>query len=186
MSWSNAMENVLRAIEKEAHTGKRFLPIVGTKKGKLLFLIAKAIGAKQVLDLGTLVGYSALLLSQAVGKRGKVITVEKESSMVHEAKANFKKAKATNIQLVESDVKSAIRELRGPFDLIFLDVWKEEYTALLPFCIRTLRKGGVLIADNALWDTRGMQKFRNALMKNTQMESVFIPIQDGMSLSVKK
>jgi predicted O-methyltransferase YrrM len=176
----------LRAIEKEAHHGKRFLPIIGPKKGKFLHLVARAISARRVLDLGTLVGYSALLLSQAVGKNGKVITIELDKGMIEEARKNFREARSKNILLIEGDAKKLIKRVKQQFDLILLDTWKEDYIKLLPYCIKSLRKGGVLVADNALWDTANMQKFREALQRNKALDSVLIPIQDGMSLSVKK
>lgn len=180
------MEKILEGMEWEAHSGKRFLPIVGSKKGRFLYVVAKAIGAKKALDLGTLTGYSALLLSQAVGAGGKVTSVEKDPHMLAEARDNFKKAGVKNVLLLEGDASHWIRKLRGPLDLILLDVWKEEYLPLLPYCVRLLRRGGVLVADNALWDTEGMKKFRAALDKTKALETVYVPIQDGMSFSVKK
>lgn len=180
------IEKVLEEIEQEVQSGKRFLPTVGPKKGRFLYIVTKAIGAKKVLDLGTLVGYSAILFSSAVGSKGRIITTEKDLAMVKEAKENFKKARVKNIRLMEKDAKYAIKKVKGHFDLVFLDVWKEEYVTLLPLCIKRLRKGGVLIANNVLWNTKGMQTFRNMLEKNKSLETVLVPIQDGLSFSVKR
>jgi|SRR3989344_1861784 len=180
------IDEVLKKIEKEVRSGRRFLPIVGPKKGAFLYLVAKSSKAKKVLDLGTLIGYSALLLSKAMGKGGRVVSVEKEHALVGEARANAKAAGVRNITFLEGDAKMVIKKTKTKFDLILLDVWKEDYVKLLPLCVQQLRSGGVLIADNASWDTDGMRKFREALKRNKNLESVLVPVQDGMSFSVKR
>lgn len=183
---SDRLERVLKTIEKEAGEGRRFLPIVGPKKGLFLIVVARAITARRVLDLGTLVGYSALTLAKAIGSSGKIVSVESDAHMLEEARTNLRKANVRNVQLLHAEAGTVLRKRTDTFDLIFLDVWKESYVQLLPLCIRRLRKGGVLIADNALWDTVGMGKFRAALEKNPLLETVLVPIQDGMSFSVKR
>lgn len=180
------IDSVLREIEKEASKGGRFLPIVGPEKGKFDFLIARAIGAKSVLDLGTLVGYSALLFSRAVGKDGRVTTVELDPDFAEEAKRNFKKAGSKNVTLVLGDAERVIKTIpSGQFDLVLLDISKDAYVRIFDDCLRVVRKGGVILTDNALWNTEELKEFRKKLGRTDAAETVLVPMGDGIAMSVK-
>ena len=180
------IDKVLAEIEKEVAKGERFLPIVGPEKGKFDFLVAKAIGARKVLDLGTLVGYSALLFSKAVGRSGKVVTVEMDGAIADEAERNFARAGVKNIKLLRGDAEEILAGLKdGEFDLVLLDIEKRQYAKVFPDCVRVLRKGGVILTDNALWNTNDLKAFRKLLEKGDGADSVLVPIADGIAMSVK-
>ncbi len=183
------ISTVLSEIEKEAAKGARFLPIVGPHKGRFDYLVARAIGARKVLDLGTLVGYSALTFSMAVGSGGKVVTVERDPGLAAEARLNFRRAGAKNITLIEGDARKVLKKLvakKQRFDLILLDIEKNEYRGAFDDCIRLLRKNGVVLTDNALWDTKELREFRKFLQGYEKAESAIVPISDGIAMSVKR
>jgi predicted O-methyltransferase YrrM len=183
------IDSVLSAIEEEVEKGPRFLPIVGPEKGKFYYLMAKAGCAKKVLELGTLIGYSALLFSKAVGKEGKIVTVEIDDASAEEAKANFEKAGVRNIRQVRGDARKAVKDLiakKQRFDLIFIDIEKDQYVGIFEDCLNLLPKGGMILYDNALWDTNVLKKFRSSILSNKKADSIMIPISDGISMSVKR
>jgi predicted O-methyltransferase YrrM len=180
---------VLAGIEKEAAKGTRFLPIVGPHKGKFYYLAARAARAKRVLELGALVGYSALLFSRAVGRGGRVVTVEREPGLAAEARANFRKAGAKNITLIGGDARDVLKKLAAAkerFDVVFLDIEKDEYVEVFDDCVRLLRKNGLVLTDNALWDTKDLRDFRKFLGSYEKADTVFVPIEDGIAMSVRR
>ena len=181
-----SIESVMREIEVESATGKKFLPIVGPVKGNFLYMLTKVSNAKNVLDIGTLTGYSALLLTKAVGANGKVTTMENDKNYYSEAVKNFKKAKAKNVIAKFGDATELIKNMRdNKFDLIFLDIWKEGYVQVLNDCVRILKKNGLLIADNALWEEESLRQWRNAIFNHKKIISFLVPLADGMSVSMK-
>ena len=180
------VESVMRQIETEASNRKRFLPIVGPVKGNFLYMLTKISHAKDVLDIGTLTGYSSLLLVKSIGSGGKVTTIESDNKFYNEAVENFKKAKAKNIIPKFGDAKILLKGMRkNKFDLIFLDIWKEEYVSVLDDCVRILKKTGLLVADNVLWEEEHLREWRNSIFNHKQLVSFLVPLADGMSVSMK-
>ena len=180
------IESVLRGIENEASEGKRFLPIVGSVKGNFLHMLAKVTQAKNVLDIGTLVGYSALLLAKCVGSKGKVVTIENDENFFKEAVENFKKARVKNILPKLGDAETLLKRMpENKFDLIFLDIWKEDYTKVLDDCTRVLKVNALLIADNVLWEEEPLKEWRKTIFNHKNIISFLVPLADGMSVSMK-
>ncbi len=182
------IDRVLRSIEREIYSG-RFLPIVGPEKGRFYYLATRAVRAKHVLELGTLVGYSALLFYKAMDGKGKVTTVEHLRANFNEAVGNFRKAGVKGMEVVHGEASEALRIARArgrKFDVVFLDVEKGEYAALLDDCLAVLNKGGILLTDNASWDTVELKAFRKKLRESKLADSVIVPIGDGIAMSVKR
>jgi len=183
------IDKTLRRLERMAGSGRRFLPIVGPEKGEFYYLAAKSAKAKSVLELGTLIGYSSLLFSKAVGAGGTVLTVERDKGFAREAEGNFRSAGVTNVRVLNSDARDAVKSLCGKgrkFDLIMLDIEKDEYNEVFDGCVCMLRKNGIILTDNVLWDTKEVKSFRKMLKGNRDVESVIIPIKDGIAMSVKR
>ncbi|MBI2545434.1 MAG: O-methyltransferase [Candidatus Aenigmarchaeota archaeon] len=181
-----SIESVMREIEIESSSGKKFLPIVGPVKGNFLYMLAKVSQAKTVLDVGTLTGYSALLMTKAVGTKGKVTTIENDKNYYDEAVRNFKKAKAKNIIPKFGDATELLKKMpENKFDIIFLDIWKEGYVQVLDNCVRVLKKNGLLIADNVMWEEEPLKKWREAIFNHKKIVSFLVPLADGMSVSMK-
>ena len=128
---------------------------VSPLEGKLLYLLARAVEARAVLELGTLAGYSTIWLGRAVAPRGRVVTVEVDQQHAEVARANLERAELEDV--VEVRVASALDALRalivdgaGPFDLIFLDADKANNAAYLELVLEVSRPGTLIVADNVV------------------------------------
>jgi predicted O-methyltransferase YrrM len=138
---------VLQSLEEEARQAQ--IPIVGPVVGQLLCHLAAFAGAKQILELGTASGYSAIYLARGCVPDGRVITLEKDPGMAQRARANLTLAGVSDrVNVVAGDAVEALVEMRGVFDLIFIDIEKADYVRVLPDCWRLLRPNGLLVADN--------------------------------------
>lgn len=124
---------------------------VSATQGKLLFLLAKLAGARRILEVGTLGGYSAIWLARALPPGGKLVTLEADPRHAEVAKANLKGA---GLELVaEVRVGKALDllpRLDGPFDLVFIDADKESYPQYLTWALKLARRGSMIVADNVV------------------------------------
>ncbi len=184
-------DKVLADIEQD--NIEREINLIGPSVGKLLYIVCKMIGAKKVLELGTANGYSTIWLAKAVGPGGQVIGMEYDPPTAEIAIGNFKKAGVSDIaSVVIGDAMKYIKESQETFDLIFMDIEKEDYTTSLPDCVRLLRPGGVLFVDNVAFVTAG--DFNDVLNSHPELETSFIsgqfishaPDEDAISISIKK
>lgn len=126
---------------------------VSPLQGKFLHLIARAIGAKRVLEIGTLGGYSTLWLARAVGERGKVVTLELQPRNAEIARANLDRAGVgERVEVRVGPALDLLPELEGPFDLVFIDADKANQDAYLRWALRLARPGAVIIGDNVVRD----------------------------------
>jgi len=150
-------DEALRAAAKEGE--KAGLPpiAVSASEGKLLMLIAQMIGARKILEVGTLAGYSTIWLARGLSEGGKLITLEYEEKHAAVARKNI--AQAGQAGIVEVRVGDAtktmpglVKEGVGPFDLIFLDANKDGYPTYFEWALKLARKGTVIIADNVVRD----------------------------------
>lgn len=134
----------------EAQAEKENIPIIGPVVGELLFILAAATQAKKILELGTAIGYSAIYLARACEPvNGRVVTFEINADMAARAQENFHKAGVSNrIEIRQANALEMLPRLQNDFDLIFLDIEKQDYIRVLPDCHRLLKKGGLLVADN--------------------------------------
>lgn len=136
-------------LELEEEAAREGIPIVGPVVGELLYILARLSGAKNILELGTASGYSAIYLARALAPGGKVITLELSEDMARRAKANFARAGlGEQIEVRLGQALDLMAAMTGTFDLIFLDIDKESYLPALAHCRRLLNKGGLLVADN--------------------------------------
>jgi len=120
-------------------------------QGKFLYLLAKLIGAKRVLEIGTLAGYSAIWLGRAIGPEGKLLSLELSPKHVEVARASLQEAGLSDsCEVREGAALSLLRDIEGPFDLVFLDANKESYPAYLNHAVRLTRPGGLIVADNVV------------------------------------
>ncbi len=183
--------DILTVIEGENIRDR--VPLIGPSCGKLLYFIAKMISAKRVLELGTANGYSTIWLARAVGPEGFVQGTEFDPDNAKVAEKNLQRAGVENIASVRvGDAIQYISELEDEFDLIFLDIEKEDYSRVLEDCVRLLRPGGVLFVDNVAFETAG--DFNDQLHSHPKLETVIIngqflnhsPDEDAVSLSIKR
>ncbi len=192
----------LNEIEDEAK--KTNVPIIRTEMQSLLkFLLAMKRPAS-ILEVGCAIGFSALLMSTYAPENCHITTIEKYEKRIPIARENFRRAgKEKEITLLEGDATDILKELSGPYDLIFMDAAKGQYIHFMPEVLRLLSVGGLLISDNVLQEgdiiesryavTRRdrtihsrMRDYLYELTHHPQLETVILPVGDGVTLSVKK
>ncbi|HWQ14663.1 MAG TPA: O-methyltransferase [Roseiflexaceae bacterium] len=193
---------VLAELEQEGRL--HGWPLVGPVEGQLLYLLAKSSGAKEALEIGTATGYAAIWLLQAIAPAGGRLTaIERNPERITRARDYVARAGyGKHFVQIAGEWFSTLEELRGPYDLIFLDILRhlsDEHDALkaLEMCVPRLRPGGLLIADNVLCSAlvleedaaptvRGIQEFNRAIVAHPELESVIIPLRDGVGFCRKK
>jgi len=176
---------------------------VSPSEGKLLYLIAKMAGAKRVLEIGTLGGYSTTWLARALPAGGRVVTLELEQRHADVARRNVDRAGVgERIEIRVGPAADTLRDMieRGeaPFDLIFIDAEKKGYVEYLDLSIRLAHPGTLILADNVIRramaptpgdeDSRGILEFNEAVAAHSRLESLILPIirenLDGLSISI--
>jgi len=140
-------EEVLASIEKSAP--ERGLPIIGPKRGMLLDEVIEGHRPKTILEVGTLVGYSAIRMARHLQDGGRLTCVELSSERARTARANFKLAGLSDrIEIIVGDAREVLPTLNGSFDMVFFDAVKEDYLAYLESIEGLLHRGSVVVADN--------------------------------------
>ena len=198
---NTAGDPVLDAIA--AGNVTRGLPLVDAEVGALLRVLATAIGATRILEIGTAIGYSGIWLARALPAGGMLVTMEFNEERAREARENFARAGVSDrVSVVVGDAQLKIAKVSGPFDLIFQDGDKTLYTPLLDRLVALLRPGGLLITDNVLWDgkvvpgfstgaheddvdTRAIAEYNRRVAAHPNLLTSIIPLRDGVSISVK-
>ncbi len=194
--------DICNIIEKEAIADE--VPIIRKEMGNLLKVLLQLVQPERILEVGTAVGYSSILMSENMPQNCKITTIENYDKRIPVAKNNFKRAGKENvITLIEGDALEVLKTLDGPYDFIFMDAAKGQYINYLPDIKRVLRKGGLLISDNILQEgeiveSRYAVTRRNRTIHARIREYVYelthsedfvtsiVPIGDGITLSVKQ
>ena len=188
-------------IAKTARTGR--VPIIRKETANFLQAMVAAKQPKRILEVGTAVGYSALLMAQVMPEGTDIITIEKYEPRIPVARRHFEEAGLSDrITLLEGDAGEILKELDGSFDFIFMDAAKGQYIHFLPDVMRLLKVGGILISDNVLQDGdiieshyaverrnrtiyKRMREYLYELKHNEHLMTSIVPIGDGATLSVK-
>ena len=189
-------------IEQEALAAR--VPIIRRETAALLKTLVAAKAPRAILEIGTAVGYSALLMCQAMPRECHITTIEKYGKRIPVARRNFKKAgEEGRITLLEGDADVLLKELEGrSFDLVFMDAAKGQYLHWLPQLLKVMPVGAVLISDNVLQDGdvvesryavvrrnrtihSRMREYLWTLKHMDGLETIVLPIGDGMTVSVK-
>jgi predicted O-methyltransferase YrrM len=182
----------------------RGLPLVDAEVGALLRVLATAIKATRILEIGPAIGYSGIWLARALPADGMLLTLEMNEDRAREARDNFTRAGVSDrVTVVVGDAQLKIAKVSGPFDLIFQDGDKTLYTPLLDRLVALLRPGGLLVTDNVLWDgevvpgfaatphhdaadTRAIVEYNERVAAHPDLLTSIIPLRDGVSISVKR
>ena len=194
---------VLEKIEEQAHIDN--VPIIRKEMESFLRVMLYIKKPKRILELGTAVGYSAILMSEYIDEKGQIITIENYDKRIPIAKENIKKAGRENvIKLLEGDAMEIMPTLESNrFDFVFMDAAKAQYIHFLPEVLRLMKKDGVLITDNVLQEGdliqskyvvrrrdrtihKRMREYLEVVKNHPQLETSIVPIGDGITMSVKK
>lgn len=180
------------------------LPLIDAEVGALLRVLATAIGARRMLEIGTAVGYSGIWLAGGMPPDGMLITMEKDPERARVAKENFARAGlADRVSVIVGDAQLKLVKVSGPFDLIFQDGSKALYGPMLDALVKLLRPGGLLVTDNVLWDgevvpgfapaprrnaddTRAIAAYNERLNTHPALMTATVPLRDGVAISVRK
>jgi len=181
----NKAKNTLREIEKRAH--KEFLPIVGHEKGRVLSQEIRKAKPKRVLEVGTLIGYSAILMGKELDENAQIITIEIHAEEVKIAEENIRKAEIpAKIEVITGNAIQEIPQLEGVFDFVLIDAEKTEYLDYLQLAEYKLHKGTVIIADNAGIFAKKMRDYLNYVRTSGKYSSRYVPVgMDGLEITVK-
>ena len=192
------LDDIARANEQ------RGLPLIDAEVGALLRVLATAVGATRVLEIGTAIGYSGIWLASALPPGGTLFTMELNEERVREAKDNFARAGvADRVHVIVGDANLKLAKVAGPFDLIFQDGHKQLYSVMLDRLVALLRPGGLLVTDNVLWDgevapgfapapkrpvedTRAIAEYNERVAAHPALITSIVPLRDGVSISVKR
>lgn len=194
-------EGVLEELEKYAVCNS--VPIIQKEVGRFLELMINIKKPAKILELGTAIGYSSILMSISSKNRCNITTIERNSDMVHVAGENIKKyGFERNIQIIEGDCIDVLQELNEEFDLIFMDAGKGHYNHFLPHCLRLLSKGGIIIADNVLFRgmvaskelvkrrkitiVKRMKSYLDTISSSDDFITSVIPMGDGIAVTVRR
>ena len=192
---------ILETIEKEAL--ETFVPIIRKEMQSFLKALLAIKKPKRILEVGTAIGFSAILMSEYTPADCKITTIEKYEKRIPIARENFKRAgKEDCITLLEGDALEILKNLDESFDFIFMDAAKGQYIYYMPEVIRLLAKDGVLVSDNVLQDGdiiesrfaverrnrtihSRMREYLYELKHHDLLETSIIPLGDGVALSTK-
>jgi caffeoyl-CoA O-methyltransferase len=189
--WLPTRSDLLMSLEAQAL--EQNIPIVGPVFGQMLYLLARSARVQHVLELGTAIGYSTIFLGLACRSTGgTVISIEKDAAMAEQARHNIAAAALTaKIEVRCLDVLVALHSIQNVFDLIFMDIEKEDYIRVLPDCKRLLSPNGLLIVDNTGF--KEADSFNKTIYRDNDWEKVNLwsflpghsPGHDGFCLAMK-
>ena len=206
VTFINSMETenskILEAIESEALS--TYVPIIRKEMQSFLKVLLTIQKPMRVLEVGTAVGFSALLMSDYLPEGGHITTIENYEKRIPIARENFRRAgKEDKITLIEGDATEVLAELEGTFDFIFMDAAKGQYIHYLPNVLRLLSDGGCLVSDNVMQDGdiiesrfaverrnrtihARMREYLYELKHREDLVTSIIPLGDGVAVSIKQ
>lgn len=180
------------------------VPIIRKETANFLQTMVAATRPKRILEVGTAVGYSALLMAQVMPEETDIITIEKYEPRIPVARRHFAEAGLSDrITLLEGDAGEILKKLDGSFDFIFMDAAKGQYINFLPDILRLMKPGALLVSDNVLQEGdiieshyavtrrnrtihKRMREYLYELTHNDSLTTSVLPIGDGVTISIKK
>ena len=186
-------------LEMEALAAKRDFPIVGPLVGRHLGVLARAIGARRVFELGSGYGYSALHFARAVGEGGEVHCTELSAENVALAQKFLERAGVwKRVTYHQEEATAALRRVGGTWDIVYVDIDKDGYPDTVELAYQHLRVGGLFITDNVLWSgrvlegkddgskmTKGIQEFTRRLFGHKGFLTTINPTRDGVAVALR-
>ena len=200
VSHSEDEPELLQQLNRETHQ-KILLPrmLSGHFQGRVLSMLSKIINPTTILEIGTYTGYSAICLAEGLQPKGKLHTIDINEEL-HDLQRKYfdKSGYGTQIKQYTGDALDIISKLEMTFDLVFMDADKENYVNYFHVVIDKLKPGGVILSDNVLWSgkvmeplkpddetTKGIIEYNTLLKTDKRIETVILPIRDGLTISRK-
>src|SRR5215510_13503523 len=200
-SLTRAGDSVLKDIARAGQ--ERGLPLVDAEVGVLLRVLAMAVRATRILEIGTAIGYSGIWMAGVLPEGGTLLTMEMDQDRVREARDNFARAGLTDrVNVMTGNAQRLLAKVAGPFDLIFQDGDKQMYGPMLNRLVELLRPGGLLVTDNVLWDgdvvpgfgahqhsnpadADAIAAYNKLIHNHPSLVTSIVPLRDGVAISVK-
>jgi len=192
---------LLQELERETNL-KVLMPrmISGHFQGRVLSMLSKMIQPKNILEIGTYTGYSALCLAEGLADDGRLLTIDINAEVEELVRKYFNKSNYKNqIEYIIADAMNYLKTIQGKFDIVFIDADKENYQQYYDMIIDHVNPGGYIIADNVLWsgkvvadlkkidkDTQAILNFNAFVQSDERFENVLFPIRDGLLIARKK
>jgi predicted O-methyltransferase YrrM len=187
---------LLREMEERA--AQEDVPISDPEVGRFLGILARATGARLIVEIGTAIGYGALCLARGAPE-ARVLTIDTDPQRLATARGYLERAGvADRVELIEGAALDVLSRLAGPIDLAYVDAVKKEYRRYLDQLVPKLRVGGVVALDNLLWkghvadppeeddpDADALRAFNGYLMMHPQLQAVVLPFGDGLGVATK-
>lgn len=198
---SSPQSEALEWIEKQTNIRTNYPRMLsGAVQGRLLTILAEISNARNVLEIGTFTGYSATCLAYGLPEEGHIDTLEINDELEDLIREGWSRAGVEGkITLHIGDARKTIATLEGPYDLVYIDANKREYSEYYDLVFDLVRPGGLILADDVLWDgklwqdplpqdkqTLGIAAFNDKVMADPRVESVLLPIRDGLNVIRKK
>ncbi len=187
--------------EMERYAAKHREPISDPEVASLLAVTARAASPKTILELGTNIGYGAIVLARAAGEGARVVTVEKSDAMVTVARGFVERSDvASRIEVRHGDAIAELAAFAEPIDLLYVDCVKEDYVAYLEAAAPKLSERGVVVADNVMWKglvaakdvpaneqkrVEALRAFNRMLVGDARLRGVVLPLGDGVGYAVR-
>ncbi len=198
---SSPQSEALEWIEKQTNIRTNYPRMLsGAVQGRLLTILAEISNARNILEIGTFTGYSATCLAYGLPEEGHIDTLEINDELEDLIREGWSRAGVEGkITLHIGDARKTIATLEGPYDLVYIDANKREYSEYYDLVFDLVRPGGLILADDVLWDgklwqdplpqdkqTLGIAAFNDKVMADPRVESVLLPIRDGLNVIRKK
>jgi predicted O-methyltransferase YrrM len=191
----------LARLYREAHVRLlRPRMLSGHLQGRLLKMLMRIARPQRVLEIGTYTGYATICLAEGLSPEGEIHTIEKDDEMEDFIREQFRKSGYEDrIRLHIGDALDVIPKLDGMFDLVFIDADKRWYCEYYDLIFDKVKPGGIILADNTLWDgkvldtqvspadkqTLGIQKFNEKIKQDARIEKLILPLRDGLTIIFK-
>lgn len=194
-------EGILKELEEFAKENR--VPIIQKEGAKFLEFMVSMKKPKKILELGTAIGYSSIVMNRACNGECDIVTIERDENMIGYAKTNIEKyGLQDKISVLQGECLEILENLEGKFDLIFMDAGKGHYNHFLPHCLRLLKEDGIIIADNVLFRgmvasddlvkrrkitiVKRMRTYLDMVSKNDNLITTVIPMGDGIAITKRR
>ncbi len=192
---TSAENELLKKINRHTHANVMMPRMLsGHLQGRILSMISHMLKPKAILEIGTYTGYSAICLAEGLSDNGKLITIDINEELEDNVRTYFKDSGLGHkIDFRIGNATTIIPQLKESFDLVFIDADKENYSRYFDLVINSVNLGGIILADNVLWsgkvldakpdkDTRAIQDFNRKVADDRRVETVLLPVRDGIMM----